>query len=300
MPGPRLTEPLRSAGIAVHSLPKGPAWADKCVEILERHLKYRTHTYPPVDWSRISSDYAPISEAQVTEDMVKAWQSEEIPNRQRALVQTELAEMYQGRAPKVYTVLVDALRPYATEGLRVLEIGCASGYYSEILEYLLDVDLRYTGADYSEPLIRMAHWAYPRTRFAVADGARLPFPDRQFDVSISSGILPHTPNFQAHISETARVADRIVVAHRTPICRHRQTQFQKKLAYGIETVELIFNEEEILAAFERADLRLTSAVEYFASPAEDNYTLTYVFDRRAASEYAQPGNVGEVAGSSVM
>src|SRR5262245_18594623 len=33
-----LTEPLRSAGIPVHSLPKGPAWADKCVEILERHL----------------------------------------------------------------------------------------------------------------------------------------------------------------------------------------------------------------------------------------------------------------------
>ena len=174
--GPGLTEHLRSAGIAVHSLPKGPAWADKCVEILERHLKSPRHTYSPVDWSRISSDYALISEAQVTEDMVKAWQSEEIPNRQRALVQAELAEMYQGRAPKVYTVLVDALRPYATEGLRVLEESAARAATTRKSWSICSMRPRVTGRRLFRAPDPDGPLGSPRTRFAVADGARLPFP----------------------------------------------------------------------------------------------------------------------------
>jgi SAM-dependent methyltransferase len=233
-----------------------------------------------VDWARISYGHTTISAADITDEMVNAWKSEEIPSRQRALVNTELVSMYQGRVPKVYEVLADALRPYARLRPSTLEIGCASGYYSEVLEYLLDVELRYTGVDYSEPLIRMARSFYPGRSFHVADGAHLPFADRAFEVAVSSGILPHTPNFRDHVAEAARVAEKAVVAHRTPVRRRGPTEIQKKFAYGIETVELLFSEDDILDAFRRTGLDLVAAHAISGSEGEDNYAVTYVFETR--------------------
>jgi SAM-dependent methyltransferase len=274
-----VTEWMRSIGATACSLPAHPAWSDWCAEVLNRHFHHRVRRYPPVDWSRISSDYAEIVEADVTDAMVTAWQSEQIPERQRALVQWELAEMYAGRAPLVYSALARALRPYVTEGTGVLEIGCASGYYSEVLEYLLDLRIAYAGVDYSDPLIRMARVIYPRKPFYVGDGASLPFRDRQFRVAVSSCVLLHVPNYREHIAETARVAAGVVVAHRTPVTRHRPTQIFRKLAYGVETVELVFNEDELLGTFEESGLRPVSEFDLSADPAEHSRVVTYVFER---------------------
>ena len=92
----------------------------------------------------------------MTSRLTKAWQNEGIPARQRALVQQELAAMYSGRAPVVYRVMAAALRPLLKPGRRMLEIGCASGYYYEVLEYLINRRITYAGVDYSQAMIAMA------------------------------------------------------------------------------------------------------------------------------------------------
>ena len=249
-------------------------------EILERHLRYRQEKDRYLMPTSISANYRPIPADKVSERLTRAWQDDSIPERQRGLVQRELAAMYQGRPPQVYQVLADALRGCLGSADRLLEIGCASGYYYEALSYILNRPIRYTGVDYSHPLIVMAKDFYPQTQFHVADGAALPYADNAFDVVVSSCVLLHVTNFEAHIAETARVAGRWVVAHRTPVCRRRPTQYMTKTAYGVETVELRFNEGDLLAAFAVAGLECRDRVVFAADEGQDAFEVTYRFAKR--------------------
>lgn len=187
--------------------------------------------------------------------------------------------MYQGRVPALFQVLSDCMKPYLSNGCTVLETGCASGYYYEVLEYLSSKRIRYTGVDYSEPLISMAKSHYPSARFKVADGSRLPFKDREFAIVVSGGVLLHVPNYAEHIAESCRVAKRIVVAHRTPVCRNTPTRYLKKFGYGVEMVELVFNEKEILSIFSSNGMELVKSVETASNTSQDEYGVTYVFQR---------------------
>ena len=250
-------------------------------EILTRHLRYKEeiNKLPTLDTSRISYGHTHIAADDVTSAMTTAWQSQFIPARQRTLVQVELAEMYHGNIAIPFKVLADILKPHVCTGSSVLEIGCASGYYYEILEYLLNKRIRYTGVDYSDAMIEMAKDYYPNTTFISADSAMLPFTDRQFSTVISSCVLLHVPNWQQHVRETIRVADNYIIASRTPVCKKSATRFMKKFAYGIETVELIFNEEEFVREFILNGLELADVIQYQGSQDVDEYQVTYLFRR---------------------
>jgi len=262
---------------------------EQTAEILERHLRYKREKnhFPVPDMSKISYGHTLIQQRQISDNMTSAWQSAEIPAKQRSLVQAELNGMYKGKTPPVYQVLTESLRPYTYPGCSILEIGCSSGYYYEILEYLLNKRISYTGADYSDPLIKMAKDYYPKAKFHVADGANLPFKNEEFFVAISSCILLHVPNYQEHIKETVRVAQRFVIAHRTPVCRQRPTQYLKKFAYGVETVELLYNENEIISEFVSNGLKLLKAYQFHANPNQDQYDVTYIFEKRGKTKNPQ-------------
>jgi ubiquinone/menaquinone biosynthesis C-methylase UbiE/predicted O-methyltransferase YrrM len=253
----------------------------KTAEILARYRRNRNdgHRFLPPNTSQISYGYTPVNPLEVSDAMTSAWKDERIPVRQRALVQQELAAMYAGQPPIVYQVLADILRPYVFPNCSILEIGCASGYYYESLEYLLNTSIAYTGLDYSKALVSMAKKYYPQAEFAVADGASLPFGNNRFLVVVSSCILLHVTNYKQHIAETTRVAEQFVVVHRTPICRQKPTQYFKKMAYNIETVELQFNETEILTEFISNGLELMKSTEYYSNPRDDKFEVTYVFKK---------------------
>jgi SAM-dependent methyltransferase len=251
-------------------------------EFLARHLRNKSEKgrFECVDLSRINNGHTSIAREQITPDMVTAWQDESIPSKQRALVQRQLSMMYQGEVEVPFQVLANTLEDIVVDDGAILEIGCASGYYYEVLEYLLNRCLRYTGVDYSEPLIRMAKDYYPMADFQVADGARLPYASKSFPIVISSCVLLHVPNYQEHILETTRVADKYIVAHRTPICRIGETSYLKKFAYGVETVELVFNERELLALFAVHGFVLLQTMEYSSNQLSDRYEATYLFRRK--------------------
>lgn len=248
-------------------------------ELLARHLRYRREQgrLPVVDLATISTGKVAIDQEAVTEDLSVAWKNADIPARQRALTQHELAEMYNGRVPQVFHVMAESLFPLVQEGTAILEVGCSTGYYYEILEYLLNKRIDYTGVDYSEAFVQMARDYYPKASFLVADGASLPFFDNEFPIAISSCVLLHVPNYAQHIKEIARVAERYVVAHRTPVCRIRETQYYKKRAYGVETVELRFNEAELLELFEASDLKLIDSLEFSSDVNHDQFEVNYIF-----------------------
>lgn len=249
--------------------------------ILERHIRYRNDrdSFAPLDLSQISYGHTGISESEVTKEHVTAWQDPSIPFKQRALVQQELERVYKGEGAPAYRVLAEIIKPYITNDTPVLELGCSSGYCYELLEYYLNRQLDYTGVDYSLPMIDMARDYYPAATFFTADGANLFFADRLFRIVVSSCVLLHVPNWRQHIFETVRVADKYVVASRTPVCRNHPTRYMKKYAYGVETVELLFNEAEIVREFLLNGLELIDAIQYNSNLVEDIYDVTYLFKR---------------------
>lgn len=195
--------------------------------------------------TQISTDYHLINPSGITDALADGWRDLSIPKKQRDLVDRELAQMCAGNAPKLYSVAAEAIRQTDCADPTILEIGCASGYYSEVLAYLLGHPIRYVGLDYSMPLVRLARTIYPRTPFLNGDATHLPFADMAWDVAISGCVILHVPDWQRAVAETARVARQWCVFHRTPICSG-PTQLTSKQAYGVPVIEWHFGEEEFL------------------------------------------------------
>ena len=68
---------------------------------------------------------------------------------------------------------------------RVLDVGCATGYYSAILA---DMGHEVTGIDISAAGIIRARAAHPGIDFVLGDATALPFPEQSFDLVFAQGV----------------------------------------------------------------------------------------------------------------
>ena len=248
-------------------------------ELLNRHLdmKIGANRLPDPDLGRISYGRHEIEPGQITVELEQSWQSDRIPLKQRALVQRELLDMYRGNPPDVFKTLAESLRPYVKPNVELLEIGCASGYYYEVLEYLLNTRLAYLGIDFSDAMIRLARAYYPGVQFEIGDGSALRFQERSIPIVISSCVLLHVREYALHIAEAARVASEVVVFHRTPIARHGDTKHFTKFAYDVETFEIRFNEAEFLELCRSVGMEFIAMHSISSEPGRDELEGTYVF-----------------------
>jgi ubiquinone/menaquinone biosynthesis C-methylase UbiE len=94
----------------------------------------------------------------------------------------------------------------ASRGLRVLEIGCGMGTDGA---QFAKAGADYTGIDLTEAAVAFARKRFelfnlPGT-FRTADAEKLDFADETFDLVYSHGVLHHTPDIAAAISEVHRV-----------------------------------------------------------------------------------------------
>lgn len=211
----------------------------------------------------VSSHYVTLTEEHAVAEgqrLRDSWQDEGLPLRQRQLVEQQLQEYRSGRHIDVFDIFVRTLRelPGLRPGMSLLEIGCSSGYYSEVIS-IAGVPLEYTGCDYSAPFINMARAKYPSAEFAVADATDLPFEDQCFDIVVSGCCLLHIPEYARAIEETVRVCRQYAIFHRTPVVWGQPNQWFRKQAYGVETVEIHFNEAEFLALLRASGLELMAS-----------------------------------------
>lgn len=247
--------------------------------VLERSVRRKLQPAESVDTSRISFGYSPLDTGDITDSQKEAWKEASVAKNQRKLVETEILSTLRGAPPKVFTALVESLDPITNQGDSILEIGCASGYAAEILEYLLPRTLQYTGVDYSEAMISMARDYYPEKDFLVADATAIPLSSNLFDVTISSCVLLHLRDPEAAVSEAIRLSRKYIVAHRTPICRDRPTHTSKKFGDEVEMFEHTFNEVDLLSMFERNGAALLRVIALWEDPARDTYTYNYIFKK---------------------
>jgi ubiquinone/menaquinone biosynthesis C-methylase UbiE len=139
----------------------------------------------------------------------------------------------------------DAVRATGLADARVLEVGCGSGYYSEILSHILRYSVRYVGLDNSLAMIGLALKRYSNYPFVVGDATALPFPDGAVDTVLNGVSLMHILHYELAIAESRRVARRWCIFHTVPVLQRRETTVLRKRAYGRMIIEIIFNQEQL-------------------------------------------------------
>jgi ubiquinone/menaquinone biosynthesis C-methylase UbiE len=210
----------------------------------------------------VSSNYISLSAEEVIAESTRlrdSWRNDALPHRQRKLVDQQLRQYRSGGKIDVFDVFVDILSslPNLEKGASLLDVGCSSGFYSEVIE-ISGMPIRYSGCDYSEGFIELARVKYPLIDFAVEDATNLSYSNNSFDIVLSGCCLLHIPNYAMSIEETARVARSYAIFHRTPVVWGQPEQRYRKQAYEVETVEIHFNEQDFLGLLSLNGLELIS------------------------------------------
>lgn len=216
-----------------------------------------------IPWTRrhvmLMTDYTIISLDEARQCQKIAWHSPRAATLQDAAYQNLLAQMHGG-VPRIdLTVAAEAVDAVGVPSPSVLEIGCGSGYYSEILSTLAKSDVDYTGVDYSEAMIARARARYPRANLEVGDATALRFADGAFDIVFNGVSLMHILDYENAIAESARVTRKAAIFHSVPVFPAHPTTFLHKYAYGGPMVEVVFNRQALLDMFTHHGLRLVQS-----------------------------------------
>jgi ubiquinone/menaquinone biosynthesis C-methylase UbiE len=208
--------------------------------------------------------------------------------RQERAYQGLIAAMKAGQPRLDFRVAAEAIAATSIVHPRVLEVGCGSGYYSEVLSTLLPEGVQYTGIDYSDAMILRARAYYPSAVFEVADATSLPYVDGAFDIVFNGVSLMHIVDYQAAIRDAARVASRYCVFHTVPVFDDYRTTFLRKYAYGAPVVEIIFGKQELMSLCMQSGLRLERewpCIPYDVCEFTGHHssTETYLFSKNPAS-----------------
>jgi SAM-dependent methyltransferase len=244
----------------------------KAVPILRRHVL-------------ASSDYRVLGsqeEARGVTASSDGWLAARTVMRQERAYQGLIAAMKRGEPRLDFKVAAEAIAATGVVNPRLLEVGCGSGYYSEVFATLLPGSVQYTGIDYSDAMIARARAHYPSTAFEVADATRLPCADSAFDIIFNGVSLMHIVDYQAAIREAARAASRYCIFHTVPVFDEYRTTFLRKYAYGAPVVEIVFNKPELMSICEAAGLRLEREwpcipYDVYEATGHHSTTETYLF-----------------------
>lgn len=211
-----------------------------------------------------------------------------IAARQRALVDRQLAAMREGNAPPHFAVIGDVLRRIRHEDghgmLTLLDAGCGSAYYSEIISHFNESIglIDYTGADFNPGMLALAKECYPDLPIIQADVRKLDiFEGGQFDIVLSGATLMHIREWRKTLKELARVSGKWLILHRTWVHTDgTPTTREKRDAYGQQVWYYTFSEGELMKLARASGFELLDTYPT-GEGIRRGLVLTYLFRRQA-------------------
>ena len=208
--------------------------------------------------------------ADIPADLEHGWQDPAVADGQQAAFAPLLQKMRDGKPRQDFLALAEAVRQTGLADPLIIEVGCGSGWNSEVIAHLLRRSIRYVGMDYSESMVLLGRKTYPRHPFLVGDATALPFADGACDILLSGCVLMHLTGYRQAIRESRRVARRWCVFHTTPVLKNRATTILQKRAYDQSAVvEVIFNETELLQMFEAEGMKVRRSLDSLAYNLQD-------------------------------
>jgi ubiquinone/menaquinone biosynthesis C-methylase UbiE len=229
----------------------------------------------------------PISDyVDVSKKLEDNWRNEDIPELQWNVVSLQIENLRHGILSPEFQSLVTLLG--TIPGIEnwepiCLEIGCSSGYYSEVIARHFP-KIVYSGCDYSPSFIAKAKDLYPQVFFRVENTTSLSFADQSVDISISGSVLLHVPDWKKGLSETMRITRKYLILHRTPVYNGATTLFTK-FAYESEVIEWSFSKDEIIEQCVQMGFELIQEINVYEGQKiskEVNSTIqqSYLFKRK--------------------
>ena len=179
-------------------------------------------------------------------DLENNWKDDRIPILQRQVIDIQLDNMKKGVIDPVFSSLIKALRVVKLHSFSLLDIGCAIGYYFEVIKTLDKRDILYRGCDYSGAMINTAKKYYTEVKFDIQDAKALNYPDKSFDAVMISGVLEHIQSYPKVIASALRVAKQYAIFHRTPLIAKLENEYTIGSQYTIETPRIYFSRKRII------------------------------------------------------
>ncbi len=209
--------------------------------------------------------------------LVDAWKHPDLPAAQWAANLKEYSELREGGnwlASPPFRAFIEVMR-YANlsrqdKSVKLLDIGCSSGQYSQVMKYG-GLQWNYTGVDYSPAFKEFAKKVYPDVYIEVGDATSLDWPHGTFDMVVSGCVLLHMEQWQLAIHEAARVSKQYVLFHRTPMLKEKPTTYWMKDAYGVPCFEVWFNMWDFRQELLNAGLRVVHVEPVFVTPEHGGY-----------------------------
>jgi ubiquinone/menaquinone biosynthesis C-methylase UbiE len=157
-------------------------------------------------------------------------------------------------------------------GRTVLDVGTGTGRLALLMTA---AGASVTGIDASDEMLKVAGERAAAQRadvhFAIGDAHALAFPDRSFDVVVSSRVLMHTPRWQICVDEWCRVArDRVVIDYPSASSFALLQSLWRRVNYalggGARQPYRVFSHGELRAAFEKNGFRIRERYGQFVLP----------------------------------
>lgn len=96
----------------------------------------------------------------------------------------------------------------AIGGFNIVELGCGLSPFLSKAPFKVKV-----GVDFSPKTILEAQKLYPNVEYVVADCTNVPFPDKEFQVSVAGEVIEHLENPKDLINEMVRITkERIIIS----------------------------------------------------------------------------------------
>lgn len=218
----------------------------------------------------------------VCQDLIDAWKDPALPEKQFEIaVKNELESYRKGGSCLPYDAFIQCLMKIDSSidkpETKLLEIGCSSGYYSEVMK-IAGYHYEYIGVDYNPYFIEFGKKKFG-ANISVDDATKLTLPDRAFEIVVSGCCILHIPNYKAAIEEAVRVSNRYVLFHRTPINMMGRTVHYLKEAYGTKCFEIHFSERELMALWTDLGLRCIYVHELFRDQGLKYRHRSYLLER---------------------
>lgn len=179
-------------------------------------------------------------------DLSQNYMALDLAPKQREVANPQLDTLYNGE-PFIYFRAVGEAADKMSQTLdtaTLLDVGCGTGYYSEVLEVLKPGWADYTGLDYNVGMLELAAEYYPGLALRHGNIYDLPFPDQSFDVVLSGACITHVKDWKRAVDELRRVARVFLLLHRNSM--RDVTALETFHAYDTELYHWYFNEAELL------------------------------------------------------